>query len=280
MSISVLMSVYKSEKPAFFDTSLQSIWTDQTLKPDEIILVEDGPLTEELMNVIEKWKSLIGDSLKIIVNKQNIGLTKSLNKGIDLAKGEYIARMDSDDISTPDRFREQLEYFEAHPDVAVVGGCIQEFSSSNDMVNIRRFPITNTDVKMTIHKASPLAHPTVMMRRAIFDDGLRYNEKYKTSQDLALWFDVLKAGYKIGNLSDITLKFRREENIYKRRSKAKAKNEFLIYVNGIYRIFGLFTFRYSYPLARYMFRMMPIGIIKRIYNSKLRKKILESKTSI
>lgn len=276
MSISVLISVYKSEHPEFLDRALQSIWTQQEMKPIQIVLIEDGPLGDELHKVINQWKSYIPEIIDIIINQENIGLTKSLNKGINIVKGKYIARMDSDDISTSNRFKDQVHFLESHPEVAVVGGSIQEFSSSNSTEIIRTFPLTNDNVKNTIHKASPLAHPTVMMRRSIFENGLRYNEKYKTSQDLALWFDILSAGYQIGNISEITLKFRRDDNIYKRRSRAKAKNEFFIYVNGIYELFGIFTLKYAYPVARFIFRMMPIGIIKRIYNSKLRKRIIES----
>lgn len=274
-TISVIMSVYNSEKPAFFDISLRSIWTDQILKPDEIILVEDGPLSEELLNVIEKWKENLGNTLKIIINKENLGLTKSLNKGIQIANGEYVARMDSDDISAPHRFKIQKGYLDSHPDVAVIGGSIMEFDSEHINLGIRKFPLDNNAVLKYIHKASPLAHPTVMMRKSIFDNGLIYNENYRTSQDIALWFDVLKAGYKIGNLKDITLKFRRDGNMFKRRSKAKALNEFKIYLKGIYNLNGALSWKYLFPIARFCFRMMPVSIVKLIYGTTVRTRILQ-----
>ncbi len=115
MKISVLMSVYKSEKPTYLDRSLQSVWDDQTLKPDEIILVQDGPLSEELLQVIDKWQAKLCEVLVLIRNEVNIGLTKSLNKGIRVAKGEYIARMDSDDISLPNRFVMQEKFLDENP---------------------------------------------------------------------------------------------------------------------------------------------------------------------
>jgi glycosyltransferase involved in cell wall biosynthesis len=275
MSISVLMSVYKSEKPAFLDASLHSVWDDQLLKPDEIVLIQDGPVGNGLETIIRDWQTRLGPCLKLIVNEQNVGLTKSLNKGLKIATGTYIARMDSDDISTPARFQKQREYLDNHPEVAIVGGSLQEFDSIHENLGVRHYPKTNEEVLNYIYKASPLAHPTVMMRRSMFEDGLSYNEKYRTSQDIALWFDALDAGYKIGNLDDITIHFRRDGDVFKRRSKDKAKNEFKIYLNGIRRIYGTFTWRYIYPLARYCFRMMPVSVVKFIYGSDLRKKVLQ-----
>ena len=274
-TISVIMSVYKSEKPAFFDISLQSIWTDQILKPDEIIIIKDGPLGKDLDSIIDQWKNTIGDKLKVLENKENIGLTKSLNKGIKVASSDYIARMDSDDISDPLRFTIQKEYLDSHPDVSVIGGSIMEFDSENHNLGIRKFPPDNNEVLKYIHKASPLAHPTVMIRKSIFDNGLQYNEKYRTSQDIALWFDVLKAGYKIGNLNNITLKFRRDGGVFKRRSKAKAINELKIYLKGIYSLNGIVSWKYLFPIARFCFRMMPVSVVRYVYGTNVRTKILQ-----
>ena len=100
MSISVLMSVYKSEKADYLARALRSVWTDQTLKPDEIVLVEDGPLGDELIRVIIDWKSLLRERLVLLRNDCNLGLTKSLNKGLSVVKSDFIARMDSDDIAS------------------------------------------------------------------------------------------------------------------------------------------------------------------------------------
>lgn len=272
MSISVLMSVYKAEQPEYLDSALRSIWTDQTLRPDEIILIEDGDLTDGLHNVIKKWTDN-GAPLVILKNQQNLGLTKSLNIGISKAKGDYIARMDSDDISLPSRFRLQVDFLDSHPDISIVGGSMQEFDSENDNLCIRRYPVDNEDAISYIYKASPLAHPAVMMRKSIFDDGLKYNENYRTSQDIALWYDVIIAGYKIANLKDIIIKFRRDDDMFGRRSKSKAKNEFVIYMKGIRKVYG-FTWLYIFPIARYLFRLMPVSLIKKIYSSRLRRLVL------
>lgn len=272
MSISVLMSVYKAENPVYLDRALRSVWTDQTLKPDEIILIEDGPLSEGLHDVIKKWKSG-GAPLVILKNTQNLGLTKSLNIGIEKASGKYIARMDSDDISLPDRFRLQVDFLDSHPDISIVGGSLQEFDAEHENLGVRHYPEDNEEAIHYIYKASPLAHPAVMMRKDIFNNGLRYNEKYRTSQDIALWYDMIIAGYKIANLPETLILFRRNDDMFCRRSRSKAKNEFIIYMKGIKQIYG-FTWLYIFPIARYIFRLMPVSVIKKIYGSNLRKLIL------
>lgn len=275
MQISVLMSVYKSENPAYMDRALRSVWDDQTLKPDEIVLVQDGALGDELNDVITQWKTRLGAKLVTLRNETNLGLTKSLNKGLQHAKGKFIARMDSDDVSCPKRFESQVNYLNAHPEITIVGGSLQEFDAENECLNVRYYPQTPEEVKRYIYKASPLAHPTVMMRREMFDNGLKYDERFRMSQDIALWYDALCAGYRIGNLDEVTICFRRDGDVFKRRSRQKAYNEFKIYMNGIRRYYGLFSWKYIYPIARLVFRLMPVSVVKWIYDSKMRKKVLE-----
>lgn len=275
MTISVLLSVYKSENPSYLDRALQSVWFDQTLRPDEIVLIQDGPLNDLLLLVIDKWKTLLLDKFVVLCNESNLGLTKSLNKGISIAKGDLIARMDSDDISDPLRFERQVNFMIAHPEIDILGGSLREFDDSNMDLNVRHYPLTPDACRKYIVKASPLAHPTVMIRRRVFDSGIRYDERFRTSQDIALWFDLLVRGFKIANLPDVTINFRRSGDLFKRRSRNKAFNEFKIYLNGIYRLEGLFSWKYIYPLSRFVFRLMPPLVVKLIYSSRLRSVILK-----
>lgn len=276
MKISVLMSVYRSEKPQYLDRALQSVWDDQARKPDEIILVQDGPLGEELLQVIDKWQTKLSNVLVLIKNEVNIGLTKSLNKGIRVAKGEYIARMDSDDISLPNRFVKQEKFLNERPSVYVVGGAIQEFNDEDGIIGERHFPKDTEEAIHYIHKASPFAHPAVMIRKALFDEGVMYNEAYRTTQDLALWFDVLKTKHQVANLYDFVLKFRRDSNVYQRRkNKEDSRLEMKIHLNGIKELFGLSPIKSLYPIARYTMRLLPNSMINFIYNSRLRGKLLK-----
>ncbi|MBQ6210525.1 MAG: glycosyltransferase [Prevotella sp.] len=273
-TVSVLMSVYQSEKAEYFNRSLESNWDEQTLKPNQVVLIVDGPIGEDLNAIVIRWQEKLGGMLCVVRNEQNLGLTKSLNKGLKYVTSEYVARADSDDISMPNRFELQVNYLEQHPQIDILGGTMQEFDENNECLNVRHYPLTHEEASKYILKASPLAHPSVMMRKKIFDEGLSYNEKYRTSQDVALWFDALLAGYRIANLDETILLFRQSGGVYKRRGRSKAWNEFKIYMNGIYRMKGLFTWNYIYPVFRLAFRMMPDGIIRAVYQSNMRNKML------
>ncbi|MDF4221116.1 glycosyltransferase [Maribacter sp. M208] len=273
-SLSVIMSVYYKEKPAYLELALDSIWTLQTLKPTQIILIEDGELTDELNVIIEKWKQVLQDILLIHKNKTNVGLTKSLNIGINHATGQYIARMDSDDVSVSGRFIKQVEYLEKHKDYSVVGSLAQEIDEDGNYTNIRTYPITDEEVRNYICKACPLQHAGVMFKREIFDNGIRYNEDYRLTQDLALWFTILSMGYKIGNIPECLIQFRITQDSFISRDKSKGLHEFKIYMKGILQLKGV-TWRYVYPLSRIIMRYMPPRLIKIIYNSPLRKLILK-----
>ena len=270
------MSVYKSEKPAYLDRSLQSVWDDQTLRPDEIILVQDGPIGDDLSSIISQWKEKLNDALVLLVNETNLGLTKSLNKGIKVAKGAYIARMDSDDISLPDRFLHQVKYLDEHPEISVLGGAIQEFNDQDGIIGERHFPADTASIRQYIHKASPVAHPAVMIRKSLFEEGVMYNEEYRTTQDLALWFDVLASGHQMANLDEFVLQFRRESNVYQRRkNKADSRLELKIHLKGIRTLLGFSPIKSLFPIARYILRLMPNSIIHKFYNGSLRGKLLK-----
>ena len=280
MTISVLMSVYMNEKPVFLKQALESVSIEQTHKPDQIVLVEDGPLPDSLEEIVQSFMfKVLGNgntAFTIVKLPKNGGLTKALNEGLKYVTGDLIARMDSDDISEPHRFERQEAYLESHPDVDIISGSLQEFDAEHECLNVRHYPQTHEECVKFIVKACPLAHPSVMMRKRIFDEGLKYDERYRMSQDIKLWYDAVLAGYRLGNIPEVTLFFRREGDVFRRRSRTKAWNEFKIYMNGIYRLKGLFTMSYSYPVARYIFRNLPPSLVKRIYGSKVRNKVLKS----
>lgn len=274
MSISVLMSVYKSEKPERLERCLKSIWDEQTRKPDQIVLVEDGPLTDELYSVLDRWSEKLGNILSRLVNSNNMGLTVSLNKGLKKVTSELVARMDSDDKSAPNRFALQESYLDSHPDVYVLGGTIQEFDDEDECLSVRHYP--KEKIKAYIAKGAPVCHATVMMRMDMFrNGGISYNERYRKGQDSALWFDVLNAGYKITNIDDITYYVYCDKGMIQRRS-GNASKEFELFAKGIYSLYGPFTWRYIYPIGRYVMRKMPASLTKFIYGSSLRAKVMKS----
>ena len=281
MTISVLMSVYKSEKGPLLQRALQSVWDDQTRKPDQIVLVVDGPIPAELELIVDSLQMKVNASgtatMTVVKLPVNGGLTKALNVGLKHVTSDLVARMDSDDIAAPNRFELQERFLEEHPEIDIVGGSMQEFDDEHECLNVRHYPQTHEEACKYIVKACPLAHPAVMMRKRMFDEGLKYDERYRMSQDIKLWYDAILAGYKIANLPDVCLYFRQQGDVFRRRSRVKAWNEFKIYMNGIYRMHGLFSLAYRYPIARYIFRNLPPSMVKKIYESGMRKRVLEAK---
>jgi len=142
---SVLMSVYKKENPEFLKLALKSIWDDQILKPDEIVIVKDGPLTEDLNETLELFS--IEKPVKLIQLDKNFGLGIALNRGLQECTYNIVARMDADDISKPNRFKTQFLKFESNPELDVIGAAIDEFE--NDIEHIkttRRLPECGPDL--------------------------------------------------------------------------------------------------------------------------------------
>ncbi len=264
------MSVYKNDNPDHFDQALLSIWDKQVLKPYEVVLIQDGPVPEFLNEIINIWVKKLKLSMVLIINDSNIGLTRSLNKGLKKCRGDFIARMDSDDISSPNRFKLQLEFLKKNPKIDVVGSYLQEFNEFGNLNIVRKYPANNFGINKIIHRSSPMCHASVMFRRNIFDDGCLYNEKYKTSQDIALWFELLARGYELANISKVLYNARLNNQFYKRRSYKKALNEFEIYWNGIIKKFG-YSIKLIFPIFRLLIRLMPSSITRLIYSSKIRK---------
>ena len=273
-SIAVLMSVYKNESPKYLELALHSVWDNQTLLPEQIILVQDGDVPKELSDVIDQWKTKLGEVLVYSKNEYNLGLTKSLIKGIQFVKTKYIARMDSDDICLPERFEKQFNFLEQNHDIAVLGSNAQEIDEDGTYTQVRKYPSDPKQVPNYICRATPLQHSAVMMRTSLFTEGLlSYNPKYRMTQDLALWFDVLAAGYKISNLDEVLFLFRITKNTFKRRNVSKAFFEFEIYMKGIFKIKTL-TWRYIFPISRLIMRLMPKWLIRFIYESRFRRNVL------
>ena len=273
-SIAVLMSVYKKETGVRLDRCMRSVWTDQTLKPDQIILVEDGPLTDELYSVINFWKNELQDVLVVLKNSENVGLTKSLNKGLSAVKTELIARMDTDDQSTPLRFEVQEKFMREHPEIDVLGGAYNIMDDKGVIQYAKYFKHSHDEMMKQICWRCPLSHPTVMMRSSMFKEkGLKYDERFRNSQDIALWVDAVLAGCKFANTDDVVLNFTEDDDVYKRRGKVRAMNEYKSFSRAAKLIFGNYSWRRILPVLRYCFRRMPVKSINIIYHSKWFKNI-------
>jgi len=229
--ISVLISVYIKEKPIYLDKALESIWDCQILKPNEIILIKDGELTEDLDKIIHKWKTRLNSVLKIISLPQNVGLALALNEGLKLCYFEYIARMDTDDISTAMRFKEQAAFLDANNEIDVVGTYISEIDENDTEVkNLVKLPLSHEDLLYFFRKRNPLIHPATMFRTSFFEKAGVYSDKLLLAEDYHLWYKGFLSGCRFSNIPIIGLRFRRSSEFYKRRS-------------GFKKIYGLLLFR-------------------------------------
>lgn len=213
---SVLMSLYKREHPEYLRLALDSM-IHQTVKPDEIVLVEDGPLTDELYEVVREYKERCRDLLHIVENKTNIGLGLALNKGLKTCRNELIARMDTDDISKPERCEKQLKRFDEKPELAIISSHIDEFfGDKENVISQRKVPITSEEIYNYAKKRSAFNHPAVMYRKsAVLAEG-GYSD-LKRNQDVDLFGRMLFRGYKSENIDESLLWFRSSEELAVRR---------------------------------------------------------------
>ena len=216
-SYSVLMSVYVKEKAEYLKQAMDSIW-NQTIPTDDFVLVCDGPLNDELDAVIEVMEKMHPDTLRVVRLEKNGGLGNALNEGIKHCKHELVARMDSDDISRPDRCERQLNVFQEHPDISVVSGIVEEFTTSTSEIEARRVPPeTHEEIITFAKKRNPFNHPCVMYKRSAVEAAGGYQDFYLL-EDYYLWIRMLQKGSHGYNLQEPLLWMRAGSDMYKRRA--------------------------------------------------------------
>lgn len=228
--VTVLLPVHNGEK--FLREAIESI-LKQTFSAFEFLIIDDRS-EDNSAKIIKSFKD---PRIKIVQNENNMGLARSLNKGIILAKGEYIARMDADDISFPDRLKKQLDYIRKNKyDVVAVKICLIDEKGKNFGIwPDDQKAVTGSQIESQLPKANCIAHPGVMFNKKVISKYL-YNEgqKYYT-EDYDLWLNLCSDGYKIGKLDEILLKYRVHENSSS--------------VNTLYYTKGLYT-RVVYVISR------------------------------
>lgn len=212
--VSVIFPVYNGAK--FIRTSIRSILA-QTYRDFELLLLNDGS-TDDSLAVMKEFKD---ERIRIINNEQNRGLIYTLNRGIEEAKGEYLARMDADDESFPDRFRKQVHFLDSHPDTAVCGTLMTCFIT--DRVYQHRY-FNPEDVSAALTFTNPVVHPSVMMRRSIFtNDNVKYDAAYPHAEDYALWA-MISGKYRIGILNDVLIRYGAHDEQMSRKFNATTRS--------------------------------------------------------
>lgn len=214
---SVLMSVYHKEKPEYLKQAIESIQT-QTISTNDFVLVCDGPLNEQLDDVIATKQQEMGDTLNVVRLVKNGGLGNALNEGIKYCKNELVARMDSDDIAHPDRCEKQIAVFNTHSEVSICSGIVEEFTTDPNTVDTKRVPPeTNAEIVEFAKKRNPFNHPCVMYKKSAVEAVGSYQDFYLL-EDYYLWLRMLMTGYQGYNIQEPLLHMRAGSDMYKRRA--------------------------------------------------------------
>ena len=272
MKYSVLMTVYYKENPIFLKKSLNSM-INQTIKPDEIVLMCDGPLNNELDDVIDELDKNNKGLFNIIRIKENKGLGNALRLGVENCKNDLIARMDSDDIARKDRCEKQLKIFETMKDISIVGSNVSEFTENEEIIDsVRKVPELNDEIIKFSKYRNPFNHPSVMYKKQdVLDCGNYRDVRYM--QDYYLWIDMLSNGKKGYNIQDNLVNMRAGNNLFKRRSGKEyykiQKNLFKIMKEKKY----ISSFQYDKSITiRTLSAFAPNFIRKNLFKRLLRRK--------
>lgn len=220
LPFSVAMSVYKNDNSIFFDRALSSITDEQTVIPNEIVLVVDGLVSDEINNVIDKYEKKYG-IFKVIRLEENSGLGNALKIAVENSTYELIARMDSDDVSVSTRFEEQLKYFETNAEIDIVGGDITEFiGEENNIVGKRSVPLSNESIREYMKTRCAFNHVSVMFKKEAVQSAGGYQEWF-WNEDYYLWIRMWLDGAKFANTGSVLVNVRVGEKMYQRRGGSK-----------------------------------------------------------
>lgn len=222
---SVLMSVYSAESPQYLTECLQSL-AEQTMMADEVVLVEDGSISAELSEVILLFKKKL-NIISVCLDK-NSGLAAALNIGLKSCSFDLVVRMDTDDVSVPDRFEKQIKFMNDNPDIAVSSGFVEEWSEDmSKKLDVRCLPSSHAEILLFSKYRSPMSHPAVIFRKeAVLRIG-GYPSLYP--EDYPLWCTLLSKGYKMANLQEVLVRMRVGDGFISRRGRAFYEGEVKVF---------------------------------------------------
>lgn len=249
--------------------SLESVF-NQSLLSNEVILVEDGPLTPELYKVLEDFQKKHTE-LKRIVLPKNVGLGNALNEGLKHCSNELVIRMDTDDICFSDRFRKQVEFMTGHPDIDVSSAWLVEFEENvKNLISKKKVPATHKEISTYIKTRSPLNHPVVIFKKTVVENAGGY-QHFPLFEDWYLWARMMKNGAYFANIQEPLLYFRTSSEMFKRRggftyAKNSAKLQWELHKLGIISSFRAIIS----SILRGIVYLMPNSIRRLVYTEFLR----------
>ena len=270
INIATLMAVYRGDDPVSLTVAIESVLEQQftTQVESRLYLAVDGPVPDEIIQVIEKFGTRI---YRVHRLECNGGLAAALNTLINgLNDEQFIFRMDADDRSHKSRYQVQLDYFHIHPDVDILGTDIIEVDIVNCTQRRISFCRGPEEALAKLCQGVPVAHPTVCFKRHVLD-RVRGYPLAGTNEDIALWFRCAQEGFRFDNVNVPLLDFTVGPNFWRRRSFKKAFNELRCYVSGIWAM-NRITWKYVYPLMRFLLRISPIWLSRLMYASPLRRR--------
>ena len=259
MKISVVMAAFNAEK--YLREAMDSILT-QTYGDLELIVLDDKS-TDGSLQILKEYAAA-DPRVVVLENEQNMGLTKSLNKGLAVAKGEYIARMDADDISVPDRFAKQVAFLDSHPDYTFVSCIGRYIDEEGREEQLRLFPETHEEICAMMPKVDAVMHPGVVFRKADVAKIGNYCEDYRVVQDYDLWFRAMAAGYKFYNFQEPLVLFRRNDTYNARKSRAYRMVDFQVRKKG-YKLNRVPFYKYVYLLIPLALAYIPPGVMDKFF---------------
>jgi len=262
---SVLLSLYCKESPDYLNQALISIYDSQILKPDQVVLVKDGPLTPALDEIIGQWGDKLNDVLDVVALESNVGLGAALNAGLRCCKHDLVARMDTDDIAMPSRFKVQVDAFTRDDDLDVLGAAALIFSNSLDETTFRKSPVTHSEIIDNIW-ANAFIHPTVMFKKSSICRIGGYNAGLRRRQDYELWFRCAQAGLKLGNLDQPLLYYRFSEETHKKQSIKSTWEQGVIGFKGSSAL-GLAYWKQFACFVPFLRSLFPLKVQHLIYNA-------------
>lgn len=266
---SVLMSLYIKERPEFLRESLESVFS-QTLMPDEVVLVLDGPISYELKKVVDEYSQKYSQ-LKVDPLAKNHGLGGALNEGLKHCTHDLVIRMDTDDISKPDRFEKQVRFMDSHPDVDVCSSWVDEFIGNRDnVVSIKKLPESHEDLYEFGKTRCPACHPAVIFRK---NQALKVGGYGPFPEDYYLWGKMMKNGNRFYTIQESLVWFRSSPDVYKRRGGWKYFVAIMGVSKELHRIGYISIKDYLKVLAmRSVLCLTPNSVRGMLYNRVVRRK--------
>lgn len=273
-AVAVLLCVHAGTDPEQFDEAVASMRM-QSYPDLRLYVYCDGPLTPAHEAVLSSQLDVEQGRDHILRGAEPAGLPSGLNILIDYALSvsdiAFMARMDADDISLPERIQIQVRFLQDHPEVSVVGTWCIEFIHPGVPAFHKRMPATHTELAEFMLYRSPFNHPSVMFRRAVFEQGYRYDPTLKLMQDYDLWSRLVTGGFMIGNVPEFLLWFRIERNFFSRRAGiGRASKEIKMRIDYARSMRKLRLSNYPKYAGLFFVRVAPVWI-KRLSYKYLRK---------